>query len=642
MTIKKIIPNTILLFVKFYLASILIFSVFRVILFFSEIDRIDSNVSYSEIFSAFIMGLRFDVVISGYILILPYVIAAIGSFFNKQSIVITKFIKYYIFILFSIAFLVCAVDLPYFNQFSSRFSISAFIWADSPSFVFKMIIEEPRYWMCLIPFIIIVFFFYKIVNKLFVNNSSNFTQNKYYKIILSLVFLLFILIGIRGRLDEKSPIRVGTAFFSNNPFLNQLGLNPNFTLIRSYLDSKDAENKKIQLMDNATAISNVQKYLNIEVPNKSLPLYRDIVSDTVNTNKPNVVLVIMESMSAAKMTRHGNTNNLTPFLDSISNKGYYFENTYTSGIHTYNGIFSTLFSYPALFRQHPMKVNTLSKHYGAFSALKENGYSTIYFTTHDGQFDNVEGYLKSNDCETFISKSDYPSDQVKTTLGVPDDYMFEFSIPILNKLNQKNKPFFSVFMTASDHGPYYVPDYFKPKNTDIKKQIVEYADFSLSKLIKLSSKQKWFKNTIFVFVADHGASMDDKYNMSLNYNHSPLIFYAPYLFKENKVISDIAGQIDVFPTIMGLLKINYGNNTLGIDLFREKRPYIFFNADDKYGVIDDEWFLIVNNDKSLGLYKYRNSDTFDYSKKMPEIVEKMNTYAKSNLQSFQYVLTNNK
>ena len=136
--------------------------------------------------------------------------------------------------------------------------------------------------------------------------------------------------------------------------------------------------------------------------------------------------------------------------------------------------------------------------------------------------------------------------------------------------------------------------------------------------------------------------MDAIYDMPLSYNHTPMIFYAPYIFKENKSLCKMAGQIDVYPTIMGLLKLPYINNTLGIDLFKEKRPYIFFNADDKYGVIDNEWFLIVKIDKSKGLYHYRSGDTHNYSNQRPDIVEKMDIYAKSNLQSYQYILKTKK
>lgn len=635
---KKIIPLSIIQFLKIYSTAIFFFTIFRLILFFTEIDRIDDTVGYRDIFLSFVMGVRFDIVISSYILTLPFIIITIASFFKPQPTALFKSATYYIIILFSVAFAVCAIDIPYFNQFFSRFSVAAFEWADSPLFVSKMIIQEPRYWLFILPFLLITFLFYKVTRRVFLKTPHHYNTKIIFKILFSILFLGFIFVGIRGRLEAKSPIMIGTAYFSNNAFLNQLGLNPNFTLIRSYLDSRKEENKKIQLLDDSTAIANVRKYLNVSGENNPLQYSRTIEYDPTLASKHNVIVIIMESMSAAKMKRHGNTNNLTPLLDSISHQGYYFENAYTQGIHTFNGIFSTLFSFPALFRQHPMKESSMRQYHGIYSTLKANGYSTIYFTTHDGQFDNVEGFLKANGCETVISKPDYPAEKVKTTLGVPDDFMFEFSLPILNKLHQQGKPFFATLMTASDHGPYFIPEYFDPKNDDIKKQIVEYADYSLKKFIDLSSKQAWYKNTIFVFVADHGAPLDGVYNLSISYNHTPLLFYAPYIFDENKTLQAMAGQVDIFPTVMGLLQLSYVNNTLGIDLLKEQRPYIFFSADDKFGVIDDEWLLVVNGDKSKELFKYRNFNTHNFLIEKPDLVERMYTYATSNFQAFQYFL----
>lgn len=641
MKFKQRIPRAIRQLFQLYLIVLLIFSLFRIILFLTQTERIDTSVDKADILMAFLMGIRFDMVISGYILILPFFILTVLSFFNRTFPVVYKVLFYYVYAFFSIAFLVCAIDIPYFKQFFSRFTITGFEWLGSPKFVFKMVIEEPRYWLIMIPFLCFIFIFYKAFKRIISNSRETSPLPLIPKTGLYLLCLGLIFVGIRGRVEKKSPIRIGTAYFCNNPFLNQLGLNPNFTLIRSYLDSKEERNKTVQLMNDAEALANVQKYLNVGKPDKNFPLLRQR-NKYIKPNNYNVVLIIMESMSAAKMERGGNANHLTPFLDSISHKGYYFSNTYTAGIHTFNGIFSSLFAMPALFRQHPMKESGILKYHGLFSTLKEKGYSTAYFTTHDGQFDNVEGFLKANDCETVISQINYPASEVKTTLGVPDKYMFEYSIPVLNKLSEKKKPFVAAFMTASDHGPYYVPDYFKPRSSELKMQVTEYADYSLQQMIKMASKQKWFKNTVFVFVADHGAPMDNTYDIALDYNHAPLLFYAPYIIKKPKTLDCMAGQIDIFPTIMGLLKQPYANNTLGIDLLSESRPYIFFNADDKYGVIDRDWLLIAKNDGSKKLYKYRNKDTRNYAPEEKNRLEEMNKYAASNLQTFQYLILNKK
>ncbi len=561
------------LILKTYLLVLSIFTIFRAILFFVEIDRLDyANTELITIIQAFIMGVRFDIVISGYVLFFPALALFIANIATKKSslFIIHKIVFYWIFILFSIGFMISAADIPYFGQFFSRFSIGAFEWIENFGFVVSMIVQEPKYFAIMIPMLIIIIAFYIILRRIFNSQELNGRPNIFVNIIISILFLGVMFIGVRGRVEKKSPIRIGTAYFSDNVFLNKLGLNPVFTLMRSYLDTKDSRNSTIELMDDAKAVSLVQKYLGVDNSEYNSPIARQIIPDSISENKPNIIVVIMESMSAAKMQRHGNTNNITPFLDSLSYQSIYFDKIYSAGKHTFNGIFGTLFSYPALYRQHPMK--KIAEYDGISSILSTLGYSTTYFTTHDGQFDNAEGFLRANKFDRVISQKDYPSSKIMTTLGVCDDYLFEYSMPIIDELAEGDKPFFVSFMTASDHGPYFIPEYFTPKAGDIKQQIVEYADWSLQQLIERSSQKAWFDNTIFVFIADHGASMNANYDIALNYHHTPLIIYAPKLIPQKQLVSKIGGQIDFFPSIMGLIKQPYINNTLGIDLLKEERP----------------------------------------------------------------------
>lgn len=641
MNLKFTISKYLQFFFKIYLIGILFFSTFRVLLFLSEFSKIDGSINFSNLLKSFLMGIRFDTVISGYILILPFLVINILSFFGKISNRISSLLFGYFFLFYSVAFLVCAIDIPYFNFFYSRLSIVALQWMETPGTVFKMVFQEPKIWIIIIPFVLILFSFYKLLKLHFKKFDFESQKVKTSNIVFTIVGLLFIFLGIRGSLEPKATIHISTAYFCDNSFLNQMGLNPNFTLIRSYIESKKEDNKFINLMDDKLAIENVRQYLNIKTNEESKPFLRVVQSNpNLPINKYNVVLVMMESMSCAKMGINGNKNNLTPFLDSLATNGYYFENVYSSGIHTYNGVFSTLTSYPALFMQHPLRDGKIANYNGIFSSLRQNGYATSYFTTHDGFYDNVEGFMKANDCEKVITEANYPPKELKTAFGVPDDFMFRFSIPVINEMHKKNKPFFAAMMTTSDHAPYYIPSYFKPTAQDASMQATQYADYSIQKFMELASKQDWYDNTLFVFVADHGMPMDQNYDMPLTYNHIPLILYAPKLIKEPKKFDKIAAQIDVYPTIMGLLNQSYHNNTLGIDLLKQDRPYAFFNGDDKYGVIDKDWFLMVRQDKSTLLYDYKKNDKKDYASENKEIVEKMNVYAKSNLQAYQYYLKN--
>ncbi len=622
------------LIVRIYLLVLSIFFVFRMILLILESTRLTfTTETILNTISAFIMGLRFDLVVTGYIMFFPVLVLLIMEVVNSNNKYILKIIYYWILILFIIEFAISAADITYFSQFFSRFSIGAFEWADSPEFVFKMIVEETRYIKSIIPFSILSFLFYRKLTKYFKTDYESIKLPIAYKTLISVVLIILTFVSIRGRTAQKSPIRIGTAYFCTDPFLNQLGLNPTFTFINSVIYYNSDKNKLVKLIDTDEAIKNVRKYLNVTDSIGKSPIARSVIPDTIATNKPNVVVIIMESMSFAKTARGGCKSMLTPFLDSLSYEAYFFENIYTAGQHTYNGIAGTLFSLPAVFRQHPLKI--IKKYEGIATTLKALGYSTTYFTTHDGQFDNIEGFLRANDFDNVISEKDYPAKEVKTTLGVPDDYMFRFSIPMINKMHQSGQPFFIAFMTASDHGPYYVPEYYKARTKPIRKQTVEYADWSLKKFLTLAKETDWYENTIFVFIADHGAATKVRYPISLNYHHSPLIIYSPKLTKP-KLFSNIGGQIDVFPTIMGMLKQKYVNSTLGVDLINESRPYIFINGDDKVAALDNEYLFILTLKGDKSLYNYKSGNQENIIDKFPKKAEEMETYLRSNIEFAEY------
>ncbi len=633
-----------------YLCGIMFFTLFRIILFVTEFKQLEILPDKTSLIAyAFFMGWRFDTVISGYILFFPLLFLSVFSFFKVSKKLLYNTIHYFIFLFYSLAFVLCALDIPYFNYYFSRLTIVILSWTDNATFGFKMIIQETSYLIYFIVLLIVCFLFYFSINiiKNKIGSNSSFIENKkinfYISRLLFSVFALAIMfLGIRGRIEKKSPIKVGTAYFSNYAFPNQLGLNPVFTFIQSYIDKLNPENASLHLMDNNLAIKIVNA--NLGIKNDRIPFER-VIEAKPNQLNANIVLVIMESMSAGKMQRFGNPNNLTPFLDSIANIGLCFNNIYSAGIHTFNGIFSTLFSYPALLKQHPMNATEIPVYKGFSNTLKNLGYQNIYFTTHDEQFDNVSGFLHANGFEKIISQKDYPSSAILSTLGVPDHYMFHFSVPLLNQLNNNKKPFFATFMTASDHGPYIIPDniLFKPKQKESRQRIVEYADWSINQFITEASKQKWFNNTIFVFLADHGSVIGSNiYDMPLSYNHIPLIIYAPEKIKEAKSINGFGGQIDVYPTIMGLLGYRYVNNTPGVDLLKEKRPYMYFSADDKIGCVNDSLFYIYRINGKESIYNYRNKETKDYIIDYKHIATEMRNYAFANFQASQWMISNKK
>ena len=172
--------------------------------------------------------------------------------------------------------------------------------------------------------------------------------------------------------------------------------------------------------------------------------------------------------------------------------------------------------------------------------------------------------------------------------------------------------------------------------------MTEYADYSLETFIDLASQQSWFDNTLFVFVADHGAVFDSEYSIALSYLHAPLLFFMPSEIQP-ETSNAIASQMDIFPTIMSKLNIPYTNNTFGINLLKESRDFAYFMVDDKYGIINDDW-LFINKpaDEQKGLYKYREKDTKNYISEFPKQAETMQKYGESNWQLSDYLLNKKK
>ena len=636
---------------KLYLLLLAIYFAFRIALLLLNLDRVGETTTW-EVLQAFIMGVRFDIVTIGFVIAIPTIILTIFSFFGKKSRTFELIYTWVLTVCFTITFGICAADIPYFDQFFDRFNITAFEWmaTGDSAFVFKMVWEEPTYILMMLPVLGAGFVFWFFANRI-MKRSTGWESVSYVRYGIATVLLWgLVFIGMRGRLNEKSPIMVGTAYFGNNAMLNQLGLNPNFTLARSWLDSKDPDNQKVRFMSDEAAIALVQKNLGIENPNPEFPIARtrDFSTTPIGSgrndggeaeaelNNYNVIIVIMEGMSYNKTAHGGNTRNLTPFLDSLMCNSLSFNNCYTSGTHTYCGIYSTFTSYPVVFRNHALKRIPVLQYDGIAVTLQKNGYQTAYFTTHDKEFDNVAGFLSQNGVERIVSQADYPINEVKTTLGVPDDYLFRHAMPIFDEMASNDRPFCAVMMTASDHGPFYIPDYFKAKNDDVRYQITEYADWSLRQFITMAKEKPWFDNTLFVFVADHGAALDTDYSIPLSYFHTPLVFYMPKHLQavENEAI---ASQMDVFPTVMGILGKGYVNNSFGIDLRKEERRYAYFMGDDKYGVLDGEWLLINKpSEEQVGLYRYLEKDKKNYISEYPEVAEEMKKYAESSWQVSDY------
>lgn len=620
-----------------FIAGLLLSALLRLSLMLFAAEQ-NLSLSNAQTLQAFIVGAQFDSVILAYMLAAPFLLLALQSFFRLRNNYLPYTVAVFTGMAYTLLIFTGIAEIPYFNFFRNRLSESAFQWLNTPDVVWSMIISNTNHLI----FLVLSIVFSALVAILTVRLSKkwlvehNWAWEQHPVLRHSLFFLLGALLcflGMRGRLDH--PIRQGDAFYSNDPFLNQMGLNPLFTLIKSYTD-------KVNLMPDEEALSNTQDLLNINAPVTDISPIARAVNDSGRPASVNIVLVLMESMSADYMGTFGSNFRVTPNLDSLAAQSWLFTNAYSAGIHTNNGIFSTLFSFPALKRTRPMSNIPAHTYSGIPYVLKQAGYRNYFFSTHDAGFDNIGTFIPHNFFDELHTSEKYPPEKVIGPFGVPDDYLFSYVIGQLN--TQSKQPFFATILTTSNHDPYILPDYFKSSISDPALRAVSYADWAIGKFIAEAKKQPWYHNTLFVFCADHGLRVKQSpYDLSLSYNHIPVIMHAPGLLGTPRQLPQFTGQIDVFPTLMDILNISYTNNTLGVSALQHSRPYMYFSADDKIGCINNEWLYVYRYEGRESLYHYHGPNAEnDVASAHPEQVKAMKTYALSQTQVAEWMFIQNK
>ena len=581
--------------------ALLFFSIFRLALFFTadyEFSGAVGNDPYLQSV-AFVKGIWFDNVISCYILLLPIVLFWIASLCNYVSKRLFQFAALFFIVFYSSAFVISAANIPYFQYFFKPINSSIFNWVEYGGTTAQMVLGESTYYFPIglgilsivlfswLVYLLSVYFYHRAADR----GSLHGLRNRLAIFMVGVVCISLCLLGIRGRMGYN-PIKVSQAYYCQDPFLNQLGVNPVFNLLTSTLDSYRKENRSLHLMSEQEALTAVQRSLQREGLTDISPLARKI-EKSGSPNRKNVVLIFMESMSAQLMESYGSTKKLTPYLDSLYQQSLSFKNIYSSGIHTNHGIYSTLYSFPVIMKRNAMKGTVIPVYSGLPTVLKDNGYRNLFFMTHESQYDNMNAFLRTNGFDEIYSQENYPAGKVVNSFGVQDDFVYQYALPILNKKAQSGTPFFTVLLSISNHPPYVIPSYFKPRSEKTEDQIVEYADWSIRKFMEEAQKQSWFDNTIFVFLADHGKMVGNpECEMPQSYNHIPLMIYGKDL--SPTVHDGFGGQVDVAPTLLGMLNVSYLQNNFGVDLLKEKRPAMYFTADNMIGARDGSRLFIYS------------------------------------------------
>ena len=292
----------------------------------------------------------------------------------------------------------------------------------------------------------------------------------------------------------------------------------------------------------------------------------------------NVVLISVESLSAEFMAAYGNTEGITPFLDSLAQKSIFLTNLYATGNRTVRGLEALTLCVPPTPGESIVKRKDNKDKFTTGSVFKSKGYSVKYLYGGYSYFDNMKDFFAGNGYD-IIDRDNFTPEEITfaNIWGVSDEDMARKAIKEMNAQAKTGKPFFNHWMTVSNHRPFTYPEgrIDIPGTAKSRQGGVKYTDYSLKLFFELAKKESWFKDTVFVIVADHCASSAGRTELPLDRYRIPCLIYADFL--EAEQIDKLASQIDVMPTVMGLLNFSYESKFLGQDIrtwYYQPRAYI--------------------------------------------------------------------
>lgn len=539
-----------------------------------------------------------DASFAGYICIFPFLLFFIKSFFVNFRI--NKIIRIYTYALaIVISFLIIA-DLGLYTAWGYRMDATPLLYFKSPKEMATTISSAP-----VIPLLIIfaaLVFLYIFLYKKYFNFYIDRKQKKIHPAdsFFSLFLIAFLFIPIRGGI-QKIPMIISDVYFSNKIYADHAAINLPWNIMFSILNRNSPKNpfdyftekKSEQLVDSLynTAPKRIPSILSVK--------------------KPNIIFIIMESFTAKWIGCLGGVPGVTPNLDKIAADGLLFTNIYAAGDRSEKGQVAVLSGYPNQAITSIVKTPTKTLHLPSINqSLEKIGYHSSYTYGGELEFANIKSYLINIGIKELIDKYSFPVSERTTSWGVHDQYVFN---RFYKDIHKEKEPFFAAMFTLSSHEPYDVP--MKPRfpgkdETTLFKNSVYYTDSIIGHFINTLKEDTLWKNTLIVFVADHGHPLPghDPNDRPSKF-HIPLIFSGGALTMKGR-INTIGSQTDIVTTILDQLDLPTNNFKWGKDLLDSAaKPFAFYCFNNGFGFVTPQGTETMDNDSKKPIYKDAGFDT---------------------------------
>ncbi len=492
------------------------------------------------------------------------------------------------------------------------------------------------YWYAVLLFFVLVFLLKKMYERVDYKRIQANNWKHYVTAILMVPILVVLFVGgVRGDFAHSTrPITLSNAAqYGNDPRDVNIVLNTPFAIIKT-VGTED--------------IKKVAFFSDDEMNKVFTPLHTSM--DTAKFRYDNVVVIILESFSKEFIGIYNknkpNYKSYAPFMDSLISQSRAYQYSFANGRKSIEAMPSVLCSIPSIEVPYVLSQYSGDKVNSLASLLKEKGYYTSFFHGAPNGSMGFLAFSKTTGFDDYFGKSEYNNNADFDGLwAIWDEPFLQF---FAHKINTFQQPFFTALFTASSHDPYILPEQYKNvfKGGPLDEhKCIEYTDYSLQKFFNTAKTMPWFKNTLFVFTADHASpeTYYPEYSSVPGYFSIPVFFYKPeqnWSFFKDETID----QIDIMPTVLGYLHYDKPYIAFGRDVFKEdSTPYAFNYLNNTYNLFYGDYLLMFQNDKPVALYNFKRDFTQQHNllSQLPDITLLLTTKIKAFIQQYNNRMVDN-
>ena len=555
------------------------------------------DIGFFQAFKSIFTGIKLDISVMGYLLVFPSLLLLFSSLLSNKAIKII-YSAYFYLILFVII-LISIVDLELYKHWGFRLDNTPLLYLETPK---EAMASANLY--TVIEFIVLLFVLYFIVykayNKWIIPVIIKFPKVKLWQLPLFILFLGLLIIPVRGGFSI-APINIGTVYFSNKTFANHAAINVQWNVFYSLSQKNNIQKVHYFNDDEASEIFKKSNWYD----NESL--------DILKSKKPNIVIIVWESLTAKIVAPLGGMERIVPHFENYISEGIFFNNCYASGDRSDKGIISILSGYPAQPTTSIIKFANKTQNLPFLAMdLKNVGYNTSFYYGGDIDFANMRSYFLNSKFDNIIDLECFDDSLNTSKWGVHDEFVFS---RLLKDIKQTDKPFLKVYFTLSSHEPFDVPmkTVIEPVNDEAKfLNSMVYTDKCLHNFLDDLKKTQEWNNTLVIVVADHGARHPGN---SPNYPpekfHIPLLWLGGALQVKDTVINNYVSQTDIPISILNQLNIESDKYIFSKNIFSKNYSSTAFYAfNNGFGYISDSSVLVYDIMKNDFIISKGNTNDF--------------------------------